>query len=66
MNGYYKYIITCKPGLTGLWQTSGRSDVKFSDRIDLDMLYYNNHSLKSDIKILFKTVISVIKKEGAV
>ena len=66
MNGYYKYIVTCKPGLTGLWQTSGRSDVNFSDRIDLDMLYYNNHSLKSDIKILFKTAEQIVKREGAI
>ena len=66
MNGYYKFIITCKPGLTGLWQISGRSDCTFSERIDLDMKYYNNHNLKSDIKILFKTAMKIIKKEGAI
>lgn len=66
MNGYYQYITTCKPGITGLWQTRGRSDVNFNDRIDLDMLYYNNHSLKSDLKILFKTAEKLVRKEGAI
>lgn len=65
MNGYYKYITTFKPGLTGLWQISGRSDVDFVTRIDLDMQYYYNHSLKGDIKILFKTAMKLIKREGA-
>ena len=65
MNGYYKYITTCKPGLTGLWQISGRNDVDFATRIDLDMQYYYNHSLKGDIKILFKTAMKLVKREGA-
>ena len=65
MNGYYKYIITCKPGLTGLWQVSGRNDCTFDERIDLDMEYYNNHNLKMDVKIIFKTVEKILKKEGA-
>ena len=66
MNGYYKYIITCKPGLTGLWQVSGRSDCTFDERIDLDMEYYNNHNLKMDIKIILKTVEKIVKREGAI
>ena len=66
MNGYYQYIVTCKPGLTGLWQISGRSDCTFSKRIDLDMEYYNNHNLKLDIKIFFKTVEKIVKREGAI
>lgn len=65
MNGYYKYITTFKPGLTGLWQISGRSDVDFVTRIDLDMQYYYNHSLKGDIKILFKTAMKLVKREGS-
>lgn len=65
MNGYYQYIVTCKPGLTGLWQVSGRNDCTFDERIDLDMEYYNNHNLKMDIKIIFKTVGKILKKEGA-
>ena len=66
MNGYYKYIVSCKPGLTGLWQVSGRSECNFSERIDLDMAYYYNHGLKSDIKILFKTAEKLVKREGAI
>lgn len=66
MNGYYQYIVTCKPGVTGLWQISGRSEVNFNDRIDMDMAYYYNHNLKSDLKILFKTVEKLVKKEGAI
>ena len=66
MNGYYQYIIACKPGITGLWQTSGRNNVTFNDRIDLDMNYYYNHSLKLDLKILFGTVKKLIIREGAI
>ena len=66
MNGYYQYIVTCKPGLTGLWQVSGRNDCTFDERIDLDMEYYNNHNLKMDVKIIFKTVEKILKKEGAI
>lgn len=66
MNGYYKYIVSCKPGLTGLWQIGGRSDVTFDERIDMDMEYYHNHGLKEDMRILTKTAVKLIKKEGAV
>ena len=66
MNGYYQYIITCKPGITGLWQINGRNNVTFKDRIDLDMNYYYNHNLKLDLKILFRTVKKLINKEGAI
>lgn len=66
MNGFFKYITACKPGITGLWQISGRSDTTFTERLTLDMSYYYNHALKRDIKILYKTVKNVIKKEGAI
>lgn len=65
MGEYYKYIIKCKPGITGLWQVSGRNKNTFNQRLQLDLQYYNNRSLLYDIKILFKTVISVFKKDGA-
>lgn len=65
MNEYYKYIIRCTPGVTGLWQINGRSNVDFSTRIDLDMQYYNYHSLKCDMKILLKTAMNFLRKEGA-
>ena len=66
INGFFNYITACKPGITGLWQTSGRSSTTFTDRLTLDMSYYYDHTLKSDIKILYKTVENVVRKEGAV
>lgn len=62
---YYK-IITLKPGLTGLWQISGRSDLSFDDRVKLDVEYYKNNTLLGDIKIFFKTISTVIFRKGAV
>jgi len=66
MSEYYKYIIQCKPGITGYWQIAGRSNVTFQDRLDLDIKYYETKSLKNDIKILLKTFIKVFVKEGAI
>lgn len=66
INGFFKYITSCKPGVTGLWQTRGRSNTTFTDRLTMDMEYYYNHTLKMDIKLLYKTVENVIKKEGAI
>lgn len=54
------------PGITGYWQSHGRSDTSYEERIEMDMYYIDNRSILLDIKIMFKTVISVIKKEGAV
>lgn len=66
INGFFNYIMSCKPGLTGFWQVNGRSDVTFTDRLEMDMQYYYKHNLKMDIKILKDTFINVIKKEGAI
>ena len=66
INGFFKYITSCKPGITGLWQVRGRSNTTFTDRLTMDMEYYYNHTLKQDIKLLYKTVENVIKKEGAI
>lgn len=66
MGEYYNIIIKNKPGITGLWQISGRSNTTFDDRLDLDANYGKDHSFKRDIKILWKTVEHVIKKEGAI
>lgn len=65
MGKYYDYIIACKPGITGLWQVSGRSDVSFKQRLKLDKRYANERGLKFDIKILFKTFSVVLGKKGA-
>lgn len=66
MGEYYNIIVKHKPGITGLWQISGRSNTTFSDRLDLDVDYHKNYSFKLDLSILYKTVKHVIKKEGAV
>ena len=61
-----KYIVSCKPGVTGLWQVSGRSDVTFEDRMRMDMEYFRRNGLRVDVKILRKTVEKLLRKEGAV
>lgn len=65
MGKYYNEIIKTKPGLTGYWQVNGRSDVSFNNRLKLEQFYSNNYSLIMDIKILFKTVVVVLKRDGA-
>jgi exopolysaccharide biosynthesis polyprenyl glycosylphosphotransferase len=54
-----------KPGLTGLWQVSGRSDVSFEHMVGLDLEYIRDWSLWLDLKILLKTVPAVISGKGA-
>lgn len=54
-----------KSGVTGLWQVSGRSNLTFEERIDLETFYAQNWSFWLDIKILFKTVAAVFRKTGA-
>lgn len=66
MGNYYKYIIQCKPGITGYWQTSGRSDVTFDDRLKMDYDYIKNKNLKTDLGLLVKTILNVIRKRGAI
>ena len=59
------YYLLSKPGMTGLWQVSGRSDVDYETRVYLDAWYVKNWSMWNDIAILFKTVTVVLKKDGA-
>ena len=59
------YYLLSKPGMTGLWQVSGRSDVDYDTRVYLDAWYVKNWSMWNDIAILFKTVGVVLKKDGA-
>lgn len=64
--GEESYIIhNLPPGITGLWQVSGRSNTSFNERIALDSWYVRNWSLWLDIVILLKTIKVVLKKEGA-
>lgn len=59
-------VFSVLPGLTGYWQANGRSDTTYDERVQMDMYYIKNRSLLMDLKIILKTFISVIKKEGAV
>jgi undecaprenyl-phosphate galactose phosphotransferase len=54
-----------KSGVTGLWQVSGRSNLTFDERIELELFYAQNWSFWLDIKILFKTVAVVVRRKGA-
>ena len=54
-----------RSGVTGLWQVSGRSNLSFDERIELELYYAQNWSFWLDIKILFKTIGVVIRKSGA-
>ncbi len=62
-NAVYYYMV--KPGITGLWQVSGRSDTDYDFRVKTDKWYVINWSIWLDIIILFKTVKVVLKREGA-
>ena len=66
MKEYYTYIIQSKPGITGYWQIAGRSDVTFENRLKMDYDYNQNKNLKTDLKLLAKTILNVVKKEGAI
>ncbi len=58
-------LLTVRPGITGLWQVSGRSDVSYDERVRLDMYYIRNWSIWQDLQILFQTIPAVIKGKGA-
>lgn len=63
--GDVDYYLMAKPGMTGLWQVSGRNDVDYSTRVYFDAWYVKNWSLWNDIAILFKTINVVLKRDGA-
>lgn len=58
-------FLSVKPGLTGYWAANGRSATTYEDRIKLELYYIDHCSLLLDIKIFFKTILTVLKKEGA-
>lgn len=65
MGNSYENIVKCKPGITGLWQVNGRSSVTFENRLIMDLEYIEKYNLGLDIEILFKTISTVLNKEGA-
>lgn len=58
-------LVTVKPGMTGLWQVSGRSDVSYEERVALDMHYIRNYSIWFDLYLLWQTIPAVLKQRGA-
>lgn len=61
-----KKVLSVKPGITGLWQVSGRSEINFDKRITLDATYVDNISLWKDLQIILKTPWVMISGKGAV
>lgn len=60
------YYFMAKPGVTGLWQVSGRSDVSYETRVYFDSWYVKNWSVWNDFVILCKTIPAVLKRKGAI
>lgn len=63
--GQFAYYLAVKPGITGMWQTSGRSTLAYPQRVSLDRFYMENWGLWLDLKILFKTMDKVANCDGA-
>jgi lipopolysaccharide/colanic/teichoic acid biosynthesis glycosyltransferase len=57
--------VSVPPGVTGWWQVSGRADLPMHRNTEYDVYYVKNYSILLDLKILFKTVIAIIKAKGA-
>ena len=62
---HIKEITSVKPGITGIWQVSGRSEIPFDKRIEIDLEYSRSKSIKKNLVILFKTPFAVLLKKGA-
>jgi exopolysaccharide biosynthesis polyprenyl glycosylphosphotransferase len=58
-------LLTVLPGITGVWQVSGRSDVSYEERVRLDMYYIRNWSIWLDLQLLLQTIPAVLKSRGA-
>ena len=65
LSGRFKRRVELMPGLTGLWQVHGRSNIPFDGMVDLDYLYVTNWSLWRDVKLLIRTVAVVARGSGA-
>ena len=62
---WHKKRLSIRPGITGLWQVAGRSEVAFEDMVVLDLYYLYNRSLSMDMNIVYETVFAVLGKKGA-
>lgn len=63
---YVKIILSGKPGITGIWQVSGRSEINFDKRVQMDASYVQKQSIFYDIWLLLKTIPAVLSGKGAV
>jgi undecaprenyl-phosphate galactose phosphotransferase len=64
-NQYLDKVLSVKPGLTGLWQVSGRSEIGFVDRVKLDAEYAEKYSFLYDMLLVLKTPYVVLTRKGA-
>lgn len=58
-------ILSLRPGLTGIWQVSGRSDISYQKRIEMDIHYVDRHSFLLDVKLILITIPCMVKSKGA-
>jgi exopolysaccharide biosynthesis polyprenyl glycosylphosphotransferase len=58
-------LLTVKPGITGLWQVSGRCELSYDERVSLDMYYIRNYSIWFDLQLLVRTIPAVVRGHGA-
>lgn len=65
MGIYFNQIVKTKPGITGLWQTSGRNNVTFNERVQIESKYSYLQNARMDMKIIKDTIVQVVKKDGA-
>ncbi|MFN3786634.1 MAG: sugar transferase, partial [Thiothrix sp.] len=62
---YIDYYQQVRPGITGLWQVSGRNELSYAERVQLDVWYVRNWSLELDLIILTKTFVAVLLRKGS-
>lgn len=60
-----KEFVSVKPGITGYWQVCGRSNIRYPERVDIELFYIKNQSIILDTKIFCKTVAVILLKKGA-
>ena len=60
----FKKVASIKPGITGLWQVSGRNKLSYKKRVELDIFYSENISFRLDIKIFIKTILVILLPYG--
>ena len=61
-----KNLLKCKPGLTGYWQVSGRSNINFDQRIKMDVAYYKRRSILYDLELILRTIPAIFTAKGAI